>query len=160
RQPVTLTMSIFCVGGCACSASRPAASHASALIDAYDTALGFAAKSAKGDKSNAAAQTAKAAARAFLCLCALGGTALPARAQDAEHPQAVLTFAPDGAFTLDVSNDPAWLKLRLASIEGPFVDRIVLWVDGHEVRPTSTEVIAGETLTTYRMRGRMPTNAR
>jgi len=81
-------------------------------------------------------------------------------AHDAEHTQATLTFTRDGAFTLDVSNDPAWLKLRLASLKGPFADRIVLWVDGQEVRPTSTEFIPGGTLATYRMRGRMPVTAR
>ena len=54
-----------------------------------------------------------------------------------------ITFARDGSFVADVANDPAWLKLRLESIPGPFADRIVLWVDGHEIRPDSVEFVPG-----------------
>jgi hypothetical protein len=87
-----------------------------------------------------------------------------------------LTFARDGSFVLDVSNDPAWLKLRLESFPGPFADRVVLFVDGKEVRPSSTEFIpapgaplessSGSSasseppLATYRLRGTMPLDAR
>ena len=39
-------------------------------------------------------------------------------AHDLERTQVALTFARDGSFTLDVSNDPRWLKLRLESIRG------------------------------------------
>jgi hypothetical protein len=109
---------------------------------AYHTAVGFAAKCT------------------FLCILVLCGTATPVAAHDAEHTQVVLTFTSDGSFTLDVSNDPAWLRLRLASFQGPFADRVVLWVDGREVRPTSTEFIQGDTMSTHRMRGRMPMTAR
>jgi hypothetical protein len=88
---------------------------------------------------------------------------IPAAAHDFERTQVSLTFARDGAFTVDVSNDPAWLKLRLEPFErqpaATFSDRIVLWVDGHEVRPTSVEFIPGDPLATYRMRGHMPTGA-
>jgi hypothetical protein len=74
----------------------------------------------------------------------------------------VLTFARDGSFVLDVANDPSWLKLRLEPNvfrRDNFIDRIVLFVDGHEIRPASIEYIAGDTLGTYRMRGRMPLDA-
>ena len=62
--------------------------------------------------------------------------AVPALAHDLEHTQVLLSFARDGSFVLDVSNDPAWLKLRLESIPGPFIDRVVLFVDGREIRPS------------------------
>jgi hypothetical protein len=90
---------------------------------------------------------------AFLAAC-------PAAAHDAEHTQVALTFARDGSFVLDVSNDPNWLKLRMEPFHGNFVDRVVLWVDGKEVRPESAELIPGDTLATYRLRGRMPLDAK
>lgn len=86
--------------------------------------------------------------------------ALPVCAHDVERTQVALSFARDGSFTLDVSNDPNWLKLRLASFPGDFADRIVLWVDGREVRPASVEFIPGDPIATHRMRGRMPMDAR
>ena len=68
---------------------------------------------------------------------------------------------------LDVSNDPGWLKLRLERFPGPFRDRVVLWVDGREIRPTSEQYIdaprtpnADRPLATYRMRGTMPLDAK
>ena len=67
--------------------------------------------------------------------------AAPMRAHDLERTQVLLTFARDGSFVLDVANDPSWLKLRLESFPGSFADRIVLWVDGHEVRPSSVEYL-------------------
>ena len=69
--------------------------------------------------------------------------AIPAAAHDLEKTQVSITFARDGSFVADVANDPSWLKLRLESIPGPFADRVVLWVDGREVRPESVEFIAG-----------------
>ena len=60
---------------------------------------------------------------------------------------------------MDVANDPSWLALRLESVPGPFADRVVLWVDGHEIRPSSVEFIPGTAVATYRLRGRMPTDA-
>ena len=81
-------------------------------------------------------------------------------AHDLEKTQVLLVFARDGSFVLDVANDPSWLKLRLETFPGDFADRIVLWVDGKEIRPTLVEVIPGETLTTHRLRGRMPVDAR
>ena len=79
----------------------------------------------------------------------------------------LLTFERDGSFTLDVSNDPSWLKLRLERYNGNFIDRVVLFVDGHEIRPTSIELLPPrarpepvERMATHRLRGRFPTNAR
>jgi hypothetical protein len=99
------------------------------------------------------------------CALALMWAFLLARsagAHDLEKTQVRLTFARDGAFVLDVMNDPSWLKLRLESIPGPFSDRVVLFVDGREIRPTSVERLAayrGDGLDTFRMRGRMPLDA-
>ena len=96
-----------------------------------------------------------------------------AQGHDLERTRVSITFSRDGSFVLDVANDPNWLKLRTESFPGPFADRIVLFVDGHEVRPTSTEFIAATAvhdgdsnaaknevpLATYRLRGRMPLDA-
>jgi hypothetical protein len=96
---------------------------------------------------------------------ALVALASPLRAHDLERTHVLLTFARDGSFVLDVANDPRWLKLRLESFPGSFADRIVLWVDGHEVRPTSVEYLpAAETdaaapLGRHRLRGRFPADA-
>jgi hypothetical protein len=86
--------------------------------------------------------------------------AAPVAAHDLERTQVRLTFARDGSFTLDVSNDPNWLKLRLQPFGGNFLDRVVLWVDGREVRPSSIEYIPGEELAIHRMHGRVPIDAR
>jgi hypothetical protein len=112
-----------------------------------------------------------------------------AAAHDLERTQVVLTFAADGSFVLDIANDPAWLLLRLESFAGGrvpagltpeardarlrelarvFVDRIVLFVDGHEIRPRSAEYQppraglpsdALPPLATFRLAGRMPAHA-
>ena len=89
-----------------------------------------------------------------------GVAATTAYAHDIERTQVLLSFARDGSFTLDVSNDPNWLKLRLPRYKGPFADRIVLFVDGHEIRPSSVEFVASETLATHRLRGHFPTDAK
>lgn len=81
-------------------------------------------------------------------------------AHDLERSQVLLTFARDGSFVLDVTNDASWLKLRMESIPGPFADRVVLWVDGREIRPESAEFVEGSPLATYRLRGRVPADAR
>src|SRR5947209_7192770 len=91
-------------------------------------------------------------AAAAICALAVVSSESPASAHDLEHTQVTIAFARDGSFTVDVSNDPQWLALRLASIGGPFADRIVLWVDGHEVRPASTEVMTSDGVSTHRMR--------
>lgn len=84
-----------------------------------------------------------------------------ASAHDFERTQVTLVFAADGSFVLDVANDAAWLEHRLIPFDGTFADRIVLFVDGREVRPTSVErVAAAPPLTVVRMRGRVPLDAR
>jgi hypothetical protein len=107
------------------------------------------------------------------------GGATPAIAHDLERTQVWLGFSADGSFVLDVANDAEWLKLRLAPFAGGnsnlaaltpvFIDRVVLFVDGREVRPASAEYIppgppAGPDelppLAIYRLRGRMPADAR
>ena len=94
----------------------------------------------------------------FLAAAVLWLAAAPA-AHDLERTQVLLTFERDGSFILDVANDPSWLKLRLERFPGSFADRIVLWVDGHEVRPTSVELIPGAAAATHRLRGRFPPDA-
>jgi len=81
-------------------------------------------------------------------------------AHDLERTQVLIVFERDGSFVLDVANDPSWLKLRLERFPGSFTDRVVLWVDGHEVRAASVELIPGPTVATHRLRGRVPTGAR
>jgi hypothetical protein len=80
-------------------------------------------------------------------------------AHDLERTHVSIVFARDGSFVADVANDPSWLALRLESVPGRFADRVVLWVDGHEIRPWSVEYIPGTPLATYRLRGRMPADA-
>src|SRR5262245_49350048 len=66
-----------------------------------------------------------------------------ASAHDFERTQVTLTLARDGSFVLDVANDAAWLEHRLIPFRGAegaggsesFTDRVVLFVDGREVRP-------------------------
>jgi len=86
--------------------------------------------------------------------------AAPLFGHDLEKTQVLIVFERDGSFVVDVANDPAWLTLRLASFPGPFTDRVVLWVDGREIRTASAEVLPGGNLTTHRLRGRMPPDAR
>src|SRR5262245_57745778 len=133
-----------------------------------------------------------------------------ASGHDLERTEVTLRFAPDATFVLDIANDPDWLLLRLepfavesgisgrpsvtpapplsaterdallASFAPVVIDRVVLWVDGHEVRPTTAEFIApravtpaddvpgspkpegdgGAPLGIYRLRGRMPAHSR
>src|SRR5262245_38744963 len=95
-------------------------------------------------------------ARLVACACAC---ATILSAHDLERTRVTITFARDGSFVVDVANDLEWLKLRLptfapAGPKGPalqsidlaalsvmFIDRVVLFVDGHEIRPTSAEYI-------------------
>jgi hypothetical protein len=91
-------------------------------------------------------------------VCVVLGTVVSGH--DLEHTQVTIVFARDGSFVADVANDPAWLKLRLESIPGPFADRVVFWVDGREIRPESVEFIpSAEGLAVNRLRGHMPLNA-
>ena len=99
-------------------------------------------------------------------------------------------LAADGRFTLDVANDPNWLLLRLETFAGGsvpanvtaverdrrlaqltevFADRIVLFVDSHEVRATSVRYLApsapsaaldsSATSAAFRLAGTMPRDA-
>jgi hypothetical protein len=113
--------------------------------------------------------------RAFTLIGAVLMSAGLASAHDLERTQISITFERDGAFVLDVANDPDWLLLRLEPFAGPvvpraltsderdrrlrelapvFVDRLVLWVDRQEVRPTSAEYVPDRGA--YRLRGRLP----
>lgn len=83
-------------------------------------------------------------------------------AHESERTRVVLSLQPDGRFTLEVANDPNWLLLRLETFAGGtvaanitaserdkrlaqltnvFADRIVLFVDAHEVRASAVEYI-------------------
>ena len=107
-------------------------------------------------------------------------------AHELERTQVVAHLSADGSFVLDIANDPNWLLLRLESFAGGqvppgitpaardgdsasssavFIDRVVLFVDGHEIRPLVGRVpsAAGRArvdalppLATFRLRGRMP----
>src|SRR5215213_4716431 len=86
----------------------------------------------------------------------------PIAAHEAEKTRVTLTLSADGSFTLDVANDPTWLLLRLETFAGGsmpanmtpaardarlaqltsvFADRIVLFVDSHEVRASVVEYV-------------------
>jgi hypothetical protein len=99
-------------------------------------------------------------------VCAVLTIAAAVAAHDLERTAVTITFARDGSFVVDVANDLEWLKLRLptfadrtpagpkegadsrrpesvdlAALSSMFIDRVVLFVDGHEVRPTSAEFV-------------------
>jgi hypothetical protein len=112
------------------------------------------------------------------------------RAHDLERTTVHLTVAADGAFMLRLAHDPAWLVLRLEGFAGApgtasttdhavrdarlrdwaplMIDRVVLWVDGREVRPVAAEyapppakVPQGQfALASYTLRGQLPPGAR
>lgn len=119
----------------------------------------------------------------------LGGT-IGVRAHDLERTTVHLTVAADGAFTLRLAHDPSWLLLRMESFAGgrpastadveardrrlrelapAFPDRLVLFVDGAEVRPTGAveytpppaTVPGGQfALASYTVTGQFPPGAR
>jgi hypothetical protein len=83
-------------------------------------------------------------------------------AHEAERTRVTLTLQSDGEFVLDIANDPTWLLLRLETFAGGsvppnitpgqrdarlaqltdvFADRIVLFVDAHEVRASAVEYL-------------------
>ena len=125
----------------------------------------------------------------LVALFALAGLAT-LRAHDLERTTVHLHVDSDGAFTLRIAHDPAWLLLRMESFAGgvsstspgdtgardlrlralapQIIDRVVLFVDGHEVRPTAVDympppatVPSGEfALAAYTLHGRMPESAR
>jgi hypothetical protein len=108
--------------------------------------------------------TARQGIGSLLLVCGLlAGARLVAH--ELERTRVVLTFQPDGAFTLDIANDPSWLLLRLepfladypdipprenadvlppsardarlAALAPVMRDRFVLFVDGREIRPAT-----------------------
>lgn len=126
------------------------------------------------------------AAAVFLAALVHGS---PLRGHDLERTTAHLALSADGAFSLRLAHDPAWLLLRLEGFAGGppstglddaardarlrdlaplMIDRVVLFVDGAEVRPDTVEyapppaeVPAGQfALASYTLRGRMPASAR
>lgn len=140
-----------------------------------------------------AAMSRGARARIWL-LCAAtaagsaGGSGLSAH--DLERTTVHLTLTADGQFTLRLGHDPSWLLLRLESFAGQpgaasttdaaardarlrewaglMLDRVVLFVDGHEVRPVSVDYVPPPVdpppgqfaLAAYTLHGRMPEQAR
>ena len=104
-------------------------------------------------------------------------------AHEAERTRVTLSFSADGRFVLEVANDPLWLLLRLETFAGGlvpanmapaardarlaqlgavFADRIVLFVDGHEVRAESVAYLPpaeSDALAAFRLHGRMPRSA-
>jgi len=124
-------------------------------------------------------------------------TSRAAVAHEAEHTNVAFAFARDGSFVLDVTNDANWLLMRLESfvamdggIPGPalsrrrtdqerddrlraltatFADRIVIWLDGHEVRAESIQYLPPRAETPqdrlqplggFRLRGHVSSGAR
>lgn len=106
-------------------------------------------------------------------------------AHEPERTKVTLTLAADGHFDLDVANDPMWLLLRLETFAGGavpanvtpqqrdarlaqltsvFADRIVLFVDTHEVRASTVEYVpprdsSSMTLAAFHLTGTMPRDA-
>ncbi len=121
---------------------------------------------------------------ALALLAILAGAQAPL-AHEAERTRVVLSLAADGRFRLEVANDPLWLLLRLETFAGGtvppnptpaqrdarlahltavFADRIVLFVDGHEVRAESVIYVAppsapADSLATFTLTGQMPRGA-
>ena len=124
----------------------------------------------------------------WLVVAILAAAARPG-AHDLERTTVHLLVAADGAFTLRLAHDPSWLLLRMETFAGgsaasttdaaardarlrelapQAIDRVVLFVDGHEVRPVSSEyapppasVPAGEfALASYTLRGQLPASAK
>jgi hypothetical protein len=133
-------------------------------------------------------------AAALLVVALAAGAGL--RAHDLERTKVTLSFARDGSFVLEVANDPEWLRLRLepfvvdfpdlqasaprvagrlppaerdarlAALAPVFADRIVILVDGREVRASSAEYLPPDgpatdppALAMYRLRGRVDPDA-
>ena len=115
-----------------------------------------------------------------LAILAILAATLAPLAHEAERTRVSIAFAADGRFVLEVANDPMWLLLRLETFAGGlvpagltteardrrlaqlgsvFADRIVLFVDRHEVRAESVEYLpppSPNSLATFRLTGRMP----
>jgi hypothetical protein len=127
--------------------------------------------------------------RAPLALLLAVAALAPARAHDLERTTVHLQVSGDGSYTLRLGHDPSWLLLRMESFAGApttsttdpaardarlrelapqVIDRVVLFVDGREVRPASAEYTpppatppSGEfALASYTLRGQLPASAR
>jgi hydrogenase/urease accessory protein HupE len=116
----------------------------------------------------------------LLLICGLASSSLAAH--EAEKTRVTLSLSADGSFALDVANDPMWLLLRLetfaggrvpanltpeqrdarlAQLTGVFADRIVLFVDSHEVRAASVTYVppVGDGLASFHLTGAVDRNA-
>ena len=106
-------------------------------------------------------------------------------AHESERTRIVLTFTGDERFVLEVANDPLWMLMRLETFAGGtvpanptaaqrdarltqlgdvFADRLVLFVDGREVRAESVTYVPPpasppDALATFRLTGHMPRGA-
>jgi hypothetical protein len=140
-----------------------------------------------------AGMSGSAGARIWLVVVAVGAASVVAprlSAHDLERTTVHLALAADGQFTLRLGHDPSWLLLRLESFAGQpgaasttdaaardarlrdwaglMIDRVVLFVDGHEVRPVSVDYAPPPAdpppgqfaLAAYTLHGRMPDGAR
>jgi hypothetical protein len=98
-----------------------------------------------------------------LSLALVLAVAAPLGSHELERTQVTLALARDGMFTLDISNDPSWLLMRLepfatgrnaplpsdpnvrdtrlAALGDVFADRVVFFLDGQEVRARSVEYL-------------------
>jgi len=84
-------------------------------------------------------------------------------AHESERTDVTITFSRDGSFVVEVANDPNWLRARLLRFDGRFSDRIVMWVDGREIRPVSEQLLLPrqeDGAATHRLLGRMPPASR
>jgi hydrogenase/urease accessory protein HupE len=125
--------------------------------------------------------------RALLIVALLALSASTSVGHEAERTKVTLQLSADGSFVLDVANDPMWLLLRLETFAGGrvppnippeqrdarlaqltsvFADRIVLFVDAHEVRATNVEYRnppgpsePSAALASFRLTGTMPRDA-
>ena len=156
RQPVALTISTFFDEGAACAIARPT-TRARVVMARMITLVAAAVKGTQRPRRPQRRPRLLGIFPAAILSLSLGAVLT---AHDLERTNVLLTFANDGSFVLDVANDPNWLKLRLENFPGPFPDRVVLWVDGREIRPDSVEFIPGAPAAIHRMRGRMPADAR
>ena len=119
-----------------------------------------------------------------MVLAVLTATQAPL-AHEAERTRVVLALQADGHFTLEVANDPLWMLMRLETFAGGivppnptathrdsrlaqlgdvFADRMVMFVDGHEVRAESVTYVPPpasppEALASFTLTGHLPRGA-
>ncbi|MEY4635940.1 MAG: hypothetical protein RJA55_1738 [Acidobacteriota bacterium] len=123
--------------------------------------------------------------RLALALLAIVAATPALLSHEAERTRVVLTFTGDDRFVLEVANDPLWMLMRLETFAGGtvppnpsaadrdarlaqltsvFADRIVLFVDGREVRAESVAYLPppaspADALASFRLTGRLPRGA-